>query len=248
MWQLRLTCLSLNMIISAIMLKSDSMAPSLPQLILFDCDGTLTNSHGSIVTAMQQAFDGAGLIKPSDAEVASIIGLSLHRAVVALLDKEQADEAAVEAVCAGYRDAYREAEQHIRLFVDVRETLEELRKRGYWMGVVTGKSLAGLLRVLETFALSEYFMVMRTADCTHSKPDPAMVLECMHEMGVSAGQTVVVGDALFDVQMARAASVPAIGVSFGVAESCDLMDAGAKVVVDDFAALLDYFPALQDHA
>ena len=194
---------------------------------------------------MQQAFTLAGLKPPTDAAVSAIIGLSLHSAVLALLDEGHADNAIVERVCAGYRDAYRVAEKQIHLFAHVRETLEGLRNRGYWMGVVTGKSHAGLLRVLETFKLSEFFMVLRTADCTHSKPHPAMVLECMNELGIAGDQTIVVGDALFDVQMAQAAAVRCIGVSFGVAESGDLMDAGAEAVVDDFVSLLDYFPPLQ---
>jgi len=194
---------------------------------------------------MQQAFALAGLDEPTDEAVSAIIGLSLHSAVVALLEKGKAEESVVEQICAGYRDAYRASEQEIHLFTGVRETLEELRCRGYWMGVVTGKSHSGLLRVLASFELSDLFLVLRTADCTHSKPHPAMVLECMQEMGVEAAETIVVGDALFDVQMAQAAGVPCIGVSFGVAESSDLINAGAKVVVDDFTTLLDYFPPLQ---
>ncbi|PJA30731.1 MAG: hydrolase, partial [Zetaproteobacteria bacterium CG_4_9_14_3_um_filter_53_7] len=150
----------------------------------------------------------------------------------------------LEQVIEGYRDSYRDSESMVRLFPHVSETLEALRERGYWLGVVTGKSHPGLLRVLDTFKLADQFLVLRTADCTHSKPHPAMVLECMHEMGVTCGQTVVVGDALFDVQMARAAHVRSIGVSFGVAAGSELMAAGAQVVVDHFAELLEHFPPL----
>ncbi len=217
----------------------------MPQLILFDCDGTLTDSHGLIVSAMQQAFTLAGIEPPTNAAVSAIIGMSLRGAVLALLDKKQAETPAlVEKILDGYRDSYRESEQQIQLFPHVSETLAELRERGYWLGVVTGKSHAGLLRVLESFNLRDLFLVLRTADCTHSKPHPAMVLECMAEMGVSCNQTMVVGDALFDIQMANAAEVGSIGVSFGVAKSGDLMAAGAQVVVEDFSALLDHFQPL----
>ena len=128
----------------------------------------------------------------------------------------------------------------------MKETLEVLRSRGYWLGVVTGKSRAGLLRVLESFELGDLFYVWRTADCTHSKPHPAMVLECMLELGVPADRTWVVGDACFDIQMAVAAEVEALGVSFGVASSDELLQAGARRVVNDFAELLSYFPRLPD--
>ncbi|GAV19299.1 phosphoglycolate phosphatase [Mariprofundus micogutta] len=189
----------------------------------------------------------AGLEPPGDEAVSDIIGMSLRGAVIALLGEQQsASSELLEKVMDGYRDSYREAEAEIRLFPGVRETLEKLRERGYWLGVVTGKSHSGLLRVLDTFELSDLFLVLRTADCTHSKPHPAMVLECMSELGVIAEQTAVVGDALFDVQMANAAGVRVIGVSFGVASHEQLIDAGAESVVDDFESLLAYFPSLQE--
>ncbi|NWF36163.1 HAD-IIIA family hydrolase [Mariprofundus sp. KV] len=217
---------------------------SQPSLILFDCDGTLTDSHGAIVEAMQQAFLQNGLQQPDADAVNAVIGLSLHEAVRRLVPELDQQSVLFEAIMQAYRESYRTAEQHITLYANVHEVLAELRQRGYWLGVVTGKSLSGLHRVLDTFALADHFYVLRTADCTHSKPHPAMVNECMVEMGVGAVRTVVVGDALFDVQMAVAAGVPCIGVSFGVGDRDQLLQAGARVVVDEFVTLLDHFPPL----
>jgi len=192
---------------------------------------------------MQQAFLNSGLDAPDAGAVNGVIGLSLHEAVRRLqIDPEE--KSLMESIMQGYRECYRVAEQHITLYPGVHEVLSELRRRGYWLGVVTGKSLPGVKRVLDTFSLSDYFYVIRSADCTHSKPHPAMVSECMAEMGVGAERTVVVGDALFDVQMAVAAGVPCIGVSFGVGESGALIEAGAKIVVDEFPTLLNHFPPL----
>jgi len=219
------------------------MINSQPSLILFDCDGTFTDSHCAIVEAMQPSFVKNGLILPDAGSVNAIIGLSLQEAVRRLLPAS-ADSDLQEQVRQGYREAYLVAEQHISLYAGVHEVLKTLRERGYWLGVVTGKSLPGLQRVLKSFSLDDYFYVLRTADCTHSKPHPAMVLECMAEMGIGAESTVVVGDALFDVQMAKAAGVPCIGVSFGVGSSDELLAAGAQLVVDDFSSLLDHFPPL----
>jgi len=217
---------------------------SQPSLILFDCDGTLTDSHGAIVEAMQLAFQRNDLEQPAADAVNGVIGLSLHEAVRRLLPGHKPEDELFEGIMQGYRECYRIAESHISLYPDVCEVLAELKQRGYWLGVVTGKSLPGLQRVLDTFALRDYFYVLRTADCTHSKPHPAMVNECMTEMGIKADRTVVVGDALFDVQMAKAAGVPCIGVSFGVGERDALLQAGAEVVVDHFSTLLDHFPPL----
>jgi phosphoglycolate phosphatase len=210
-------------------------------LILFDCDGTLTDSHSAIVHAMQQAFVSSGLPMPQADAVKAIIGLSLTAAIERLMPTGGGD---AHAVAAAYRLHYREAEAGLALYPGVIETLVELRARGYWMGVVTGKSRPGLLRVLERFALNDYFLVWRTADCCPSKPHPAMVEECMAELGVVPKDTTVIGDARFDMQLARAAGARAIGVSFGVETAEVLHEEGAETVVDRFPDLLAYFPPL----
>jgi len=198
---------------------------------------------------MQQAFVTCGLVAPAGQNVNSVIGLSLRRAVYALLDDMHKDDASLlECLMQRYRQHYLKLEHEISLFPQVKETLEVLRARGYWLGVVTGKSRPGLQRVLEIFELADLFLVLRTADCTHSKPHPAMVLECMQELGVEPAQTCVVGDAVLDAQMAVSASVKFIGVSYGVAAGDELLRNGADTVVDEFCELSVHFPPLQDCA
>jgi len=219
-------------------------AISKARLILFDCDGTLMDSHHHIVLVMQQAFRDCGLPEISPTEIGPVIGLSLTIAVQKLLP--DTDESLQEAVEQRYRELYHSMPAGYDLFEGVRETLSELRDRGYWLGVVTGKSYAGLQRVLKQFDLSEYFLVLRTPDHCASKPHPAMVLESMDEMGVGTQQTSVIGDALLDIQMARAAGVRAFGVSFGVAGTEPLLAAGAVAIIDDFRDILAHFPPLQE--
>lgn len=192
---------------------------------------------------MQQAFQRSGLPAPKAKVVNDIIGLSLSEAVRRLLPNAKSDELH-EKIMAEYRDCYRVAENQITLYPDVPEVLSELKQRGYWLGIVTGKSHPGMMRVLDMFSLRDMFYVIRTADCTHSKPHPAMVTESMQELGVSAEKTWVVGDALFDVQMAKSAGVPCIGVSFGAGDGDALLEAGAVSVVDGFSELLRQFPPL----
>jgi len=218
-----------------------------PQLILFDCDGTLMDSHHHIIAVMQRAFTEHGLREPSAAAIAPVVGLSLAKAVQQLLAGKSmgASSDLCDEIAQTYRHLYRTLPAQYGLFDGVIETLTTLRNRGYWLGVVTGKSQAGLLHVLDKFDLATHFLVLRTADQCPSKPHPAMVEECMAEMGVAAAQTSVVGDALLDMQMAQACGVRALGVSFGVTDSTSLRAAGAKAVLDDFVDLLEHFPHLQ---
>jgi len=210
------------------------------QLILFDCDGTLTDSQGAIVQAMQNAFVSCGLGVPADEKIRGIIGLSLPEAVKGI----SPDVSLNKRIASSYRDHYVASELSISLYPGVVDTLAELKDRGYQLGVVTGKSKAGLLRVLEQFGLIKYFSVFRTADCCPSKPQPDMALECMAEAGFTPEETSLVGDALFDMQMAIAARIRAYGVSFGVESADALYQAGAYNVVDEFPALLEHFPPL----
>lgn len=211
-----------------------------PHLILFDCDGTLTDSHGAIVNAMQQAFISCGLVAPENEAVQRVIGLSLQAAIETLVPEGTSHEIIADT----YRQHYLAAEEALALYPGVVETLEALKQRGYWLAVVTGKSKRGLLRVLEKFGLKDYFYAVRTADCCPSKPHPAMALECMEELGADATRTTLVGDALFDMQMATAAGVRSLGVSFGVESIEALYGAGAYDVVESFPALLEHFPSL----
>ncbi|MDQ6958768.1 MAG: HAD-IIIA family hydrolase [Mariprofundaceae bacterium] len=213
------------------------------RLILFDCDGTLVDSHRHITAVMQHAFADCGLPVPDDAKIAGVIGLSLDTAMAQILPDTGITTR--RKISNTYRKLYRDMPSEHGLHVGVRSTLITLQKRGYGLGIVTGKSLPGLRRVLDEFDLSRFFMVWRTADQCPSKPHPGMVNECMAEMGVERAQTAVVGDACVDMQMATACGVRAIGVSFGAGSHDALMGAGAEGVVDCFDELRVRFPPLR---
>jgi len=212
-------------------------------LILFDCDGTLVDSHRHIVAVMQQAFADCGLPVPNDAEITGVIGLSLDTAMAQMLPNTAT--ANRRKIANAYRKLYRDMPSEHGLHAGVRSTLITLQQRGYGLGIVTGESLRGLRRVLDEFDLSRFFMVWRTADQCPSKPHPGMVNECMEEMGMERTQTTVVGDACVDMQMATACGVRAIGVSFGAGSHDALMSAGAEGVVDCFDELKARFPPLR---
>ncbi|MDQ6968257.1 MAG: HAD-IIIA family hydrolase [Mariprofundaceae bacterium] len=213
------------------------------ELILFDCDGTLTDSNMVIVRSIQQAFEDNALSAPNTIDVLAALGMSLDGVVEALLHKQSNySKELVAAIAKAYRQHYCSFEKDIILYPSVLDVLKILKQRGYWMAIVTGKSKDGLERVLSRFDLETYFYAWRTADCCHSKPHPAMALECMEELGVKAANTTLVGDSHFDIQMAKAAGIRAFGVSFGSENRQFLYDEGADKVLYAFEELLGYFP------
>ncbi|MDX8397283.1 MAG: HAD-IA family hydrolase [Mariprofundaceae bacterium] len=212
------------------------------RLILFDCDGTLTNSNGIIVESIQYAFQQCDLKEPADAKVLAALGMSLNGVIISLMQDAQPEMELVERVAALYRLHYNSLEASICLYPAVLDTLQELKRRDYWLAIVTGKSKDGLMKVMQRFDLHEYFYTWRSADCCHSKPHPAMALECMQELGVTAELTSLVGDSHMDIRMAKAAGVRALGVSFDQQSPQVLYDEGAEQVVHQFEDLLNYFP------
>jgi phosphoglycolate phosphatase len=209
------------------------------KLILFDVDGTLMDSQHMIYAAMDMAWRGQGLTCPPPEAVRAIIGLSLSNAMQTLAG---ANDHPIDALVTGYKEAFSTMRQagawNAPLYPGARAAIERLRLRDDCvLGVATGKSRRGVAAMVETHGLEGVFATVQTADTAPSKPDPGMVLDAMRETGIAAENTVVIGDTVFDMGMAKNAGASAIGVSWGYHAVADLHDAGARMVIDEFAAL-----------
>ncbi len=214
------------------------------KLVLFDCDGTLVDSAALIHETMRRTFAQFGKPEPLVEETKAIIGLTLDIAIARMQGKPHADDEAVQMM-AYYKSLFATVRTDMNfrepLFDGIRDVIETLGPRDdLLLGAVTGKSRRGLDLVLDTHDFRKWFVVGRTADDCPSKPHPAMVTECCDEMGVHPDDTLVIGDAIYDMQMAKAAGATAIGVSWGYASVAHLRDAGADVIVDHPRALLNH--------
>jgi phosphoglycolate phosphatase len=211
------------------------------KLVLFDCDGTLVDSAGVIHRCMARTFAEAGLTELAEADTRSIIGLSLDHAIARLLQCEI--DASVQSLSARYKEHFislrDEPDFAEPVFPGIPELIAELARRDdIVIGMVTGKSRRGVHRVLDAQGFSRHFLVVRTADDCPSKPHPAMVLESCAEMGFDPRDALVVGDAIYDMEMARAAGALAVGVSWGYHTPEALRASGANHVIEKPADLL----------
>lgn len=210
-----------------------------PGLVVFDCDGTLVDSQRAIVACMNAAFAAVGADAPDPASVRRVIGLPLATCVAQIAPElgEPAHGRIVEA----YKEQFfvlRQREDHDEpLYDGAAALLDRLDERGILMGVATGKGRRGLLAVLERHGLQSRFVTLQTGDVPPGKPHPAMLQRAMADAGVDAAATVMIGDTSFDMQMARAAGVRAIGVTWGYHEPAALLQAGAMTLAEDFPAL-----------
>lgn len=206
------------------------------KLVLFDCDGTLVDSAHLIHEVMVRTFRHFELDEPQAASTHSIIGLTLDTAIARMRGLDAVDAQAT-AMMAHYKSIFAatrvEAGFQEPLYPGIDAVIAELsRQDDLILGAVTGKSRRGLSMVCETHGWTDTFFVARTADDCPSKPHPAMVLECCDVTGISPADTIVIGDSIYDMEMAKAAGAYALGVSWGYGAVDELKRAGADRIAD----------------
>jgi len=217
------------------------------ELVIFDWDGTLMDSGARIVAAVQSAIDASGLPERDAATIRGIIGLGMQEAVAALYP--EAPDAARERLRTVYTEAFARAVADVpaELFPGATEAMARLEAAGCLLAIATGKSRSGLHRDLERAGLQGRFVTTRTVDECPSKPHPAMVREILHECGMEADSALVVGDTLFDLEMATNAGVGAVGVSWGAHPVEQLESRRPLGILGDFGELdrwvLEHHPA-----
>lgn len=205
------------------------------RLIVFDCDGTLVDSQAAICRSMDEAFTAAGLLAPDRNAVRRIVGLSLPQALLELAAFATADQRrhALEAYKASFRTARSDGTLEQPLYEGMAELMRRLHAAGRMLGVATGMSDRGLAACLTRHGVRRLFTTLQTADRHPSKPHPAMLEAALFEAGAGPHESVMVGDTVFDVAMARAAGVRAVGVAWGYHEPAELLEAGACGVAEN---------------
>lgn len=199
------------------------------RLAIFDCDGTLVDSQHNICRAMELCFSEAGLEPPERDRTRRVVGLSLVEAMQAMIPDAESDfhVAMAEAYKRVFRQMRAKGLADEPLYPGVGELLDRLESEGWLLGVATGKSDRGLALCLEHHGLLARFATLQTADRHPSKPHPSMIERALADAGAAAEASLMIGDTSYDMAMARAAGVTAIGVGWGYHQADELIRAGA---------------------
>ncbi|MBN9304002.1 MAG: hypothetical protein BGO82_16630 [Devosia sp. 67-54] len=208
------------------------------RLVIFDLDGTLIDSEALIVASVTEAFQAVNEPVPDEDAIRAISGITARDALAMLAPK--ADAARVEVLLKSYVSHYQARSTATRepLFEGALEALDRLQAMPETvLAVATGKGYAGAVTLLEHHGIVGRFNSIETPTHNRGKPDPEMIEVAMRKAGAEAGQTVMVGDTVHDMRMAKAAGVKAIGVTWGYHEIGDLREAGADVVLRTFSEL-----------
>jgi phosphoglycolate phosphatase len=211
------------------------------RLVAFDLDGTLIDSADSIVTGVLACWDACGFPAPEKENIRRIIGLPWEASICELLPgagKTEFDQ--IKAyhldVASGKRPRPPRKE---RLFPGIKNVLNQVEEAGYLLSIITSRSSGRLQELLEANGIGRRFATLKTTDDGPGKPNPFLMDQTLLELGVDKENAVMIGDTTFDMIMARSAGTAAIGVTWGVHESDELIGAGAGHVVDDLPCLYD---------
>ena len=205
------------------------------KLALFDYDGTIVDSAGMIVQGAIEAFRMCGLPDPDPQKVRENIGrplavaLDVYMPVGYTVTPEQISEA--------YRSWYAEQGrlglQNEPLYPGMVELIHELKSNDWLIGIATNKSRVGLINGLAKHNLTNIFDITLSTDENIAKPNPAMALRAMKELGVEEKYSVIIGDTINDISLGVNSGITSIGVTWGYNNRKLLMSAGANHLVDN---------------
>ena len=209
--------------------------------VLFDLDGTLTDSAPGITGSLTRTFETLGLPVPTPAELVEYVGPPLLDSLQAMAGlNEPAARAALTVYRADYADsgAFDSA-----VFPGIRGLLQRLKAAGIPLAVATSKPEAQATRILEHFGIAQYFDVIAGATDDESRSTKAdVVAEALRRLtaqDADLDHTVLVGDRQFDVEGAAVHGLPTVLVEWGYGSPAEA--AGAFAVVhstDQLSALL----------
>lgn len=207
--------------------------------ILFDLDGTLIDSSEGITRSAQYALAHYGIDEPDLKKIYFFIGPPLMNTFMNHYGFSK--EKAVEAV-AVYRERYQDTGIfECSLYPGVKECIEELKKRGYMIGMASSKPEESCKRILEHFGILELFddVVGATFDGKIDTKEEVLNEVMRRWSDIPREEMCLIGDTMFDIEGANKVGVPSIAVSFGFDNVDEMLKAGAKTVVDDLKKLPD---------
>ncbi len=216
--------------------------PAVPELVLFDLDGTLVDTVRDLAAAANGMLAALGRPPAGEARVRTFVGNGVerlvHRCLTGALDGE-ADAVLFESALALFMTHYaRHNGRHSTVYDGVEAGLAAAEAAGARLGCVTNKPRRFTEPLLERLSLLQRFQVVVSGDTTaRRKPDPEPLLYALTVLGVARERTLLVGDSDNDVRAARAAGIPVVCVRYGYNHGRDIADSRPDAVLDSLSDL-----------
>ena len=197
--------------------------------ILFDLDGTLTDSGEGIINCAILALEHFGLPIPSREALRVIVGPPLDQSFIRFgVPADRTDEA-----IRVYRSRYTTVGKFENYpYPGIQETLQALKAAGHRLFVATSKPEGMSVEILEKFELAQYFELICGATLDGSRSHKADVIAYLLGQVESLENVVMVGDTKFDVLGAKEHGIPTIGVAWGYGTREEMLAAGAVAIAE----------------
>lgn len=204
--------------------------------ILFDLDGTLTDSGEGIINCASLALEHFGIPVPDRETMRVFVGPPLDKTFREFgVPADKTDEA-----IRVYRSRYIPIGKFENTpYPGIREMLEVLRDLGYKLFVATSKPEKMSVEILEHFGLAEFFQGICGATMDGSRSTKEDVIEYLIRENGRASHMLMVGDTVYDILGAKAHGIPAIGVDWGYGKTEDMVAAGAAAIAHSPRQLLE---------
>lgn len=199
--------------------------------VLFDFDGTLADSSEGIFKSLIYAFQCDGKPAPDGATLRKFIGPPIYDSFKTLFGYT---DGKIDFMIEKYRERYRETGYlETKIYDGIPELLRALRENGIRVATASSKPTVFIEKILKVHGLYEYFDYVGGTQFDNISSDKSVILKnAMDALGVTAHETVMVGDRLFDIRGAKGVGVPCIAVLYGFGSREEFEKYGAEYIVE----------------
>jgi len=213
-----------------------------PKMVLFDVDGTLVDSVPDLAFCVNAMMRELGMPERPEGSVRHWVGNGVERLVQRALTDDldgMPDEDLFARAMPIFNDFYAEnTSKRSHLYEGVREGMDYVKRAGYRVGAVTNKAAQFTIPLLTTLGLHDDFEIIISGDTlSEKKPSPMPLNYAAAQLGVSAEDSLMVGDSKSDVKAARAAGFQIVCMSYGYNHGEDIRDYEPDAVIDSMTEL-----------
>ncbi len=213
--------------------------PTLKKAIIFDLDGTLLNTLGDLTNAVNVALAAHNLPARTMEEVRQFVGNGVRNLMIKAVPQGE-EHPEFEQIMTDFRAHYElHCQDETKPYDGILELLEQLKKSGYKMAIVSNKIDSAVKVLAEDYFKGYFDSAIGEMEGVEKKPAPDMVFKALNELGVSKEEAIFVGDSDVDVMTAMNAEVECISVTWGFRDRNVLMRHGASIFINKPIELLD---------
>ena len=207
--------------------------------VIFDLDGTLTDTLADLKNSVNYALAKFGFPERNSDEIRSFVGNGVGKLVYRSVP-EGTDTQTAEKCLEVFKEYYKNNScVETKPYDGIVELLEELKKRGIKTAVVTNKMHEAAAEIVELFFGGLIDITIGQSENIPPKPAPDSVFLALERLGVSKENAVYIGDSEVDCITAKNSGIPCIGVTWGFRDRGVLEENGAEFIVDKAESIIE---------